>query len=207
VGAGIAIAMRFGRSEEGNILLLVFGGLVSTALFTALLSLVKFAADPANALPDIVFWLLGSLASVSGAQIAQVGPPLAAGIAALLYCARFLDILTLSDDEARSLGVAAPALRIAIIALATITCALTVALAGTIGWVGLVVPHIARLIVGPANRRLMPIAACLGAVFMLVSDTLARSLIASEIPIGIVTDLIGVIAFVIVLPRLRRGWA
>lgn len=207
VGAGIAIATLFGRSTEGNILLLVFGGLVSTALFTALLSLVKFAADPANALPDIVFWLLGSLASVSTGQIAQVGPPLVAGIAALLYCARFLDILTLSDDEARSLGVPAPTLRIVIIALATITCALTVALAGTIGWVGLVVPHIARLIVGPANRRLLPIAACLGGVFMLVSDTLARSLIASEIPIGIVTDLIGVIAFLIVLPRVRKGWA
>lgn len=207
VGAGIAIATLFGRNEDGNILLLVFGGLVSTALFTALLSLVKFVADPANALPDIVFWLLGSLASVSLTQIGEVGPLLAAGIAALLYCGRFLDVLTLSDDEARSLGVPAQPLRIAIIALATITCALTVSLAGTIGWVGLVVPHVARLIVGPANRRLLPIAACLGGVFMLVSDTLARTLTASEIPIGIVTDLIGVVAFLTVLPRVRRGWA
>jgi iron complex transport system permease protein len=207
VAAGIAIATMFGDDEDGNILLLVFGGLVSTALFTALLSLVKFVADPANALPDIVFWLLGSLASVSGGQLGEVGPLLAVGIAALLYCGRFLDVLTLSDDEARSLGVPARALRIAIIALATITCALTVALAGTIGWVGLVVPHVARLIVGPANRRLLPVAACLGGVFMLVSDTLARSLTASEIPIGIVTDLIGVVAFLIVLPRVHRGWA
>jgi iron complex transport system permease protein len=158
---------------------------------------VKFVADPANALPDIVFWLLGSLASVSRGQIGEVGPLLAAGIVTLLFCGRFLDVLTLSEDEARSLGVPAPALRVAIIALATITCALTVALAGTIGWVGLVVPHVARLIVGPANRRLLPVAACLGGIFMLVSDTLARSLTASEIPIGIVTDLIGVVAFLI----------
>lgn len=207
VGAGIAIAGLFGRGEEGSVLLLVFGGLVSTALFTALLSLVKFVADPAGALPDIVFWLLGSLASVSRAQIAEVGPLLALGIVALLYGARFLDILTLSDDEARSLGVPAQPLRIAIIAAATVTCALTVALSGTIGWVGLVVPHVARLLVGPANRRLLPIAACLGAVFVLASDTLARSVSASEIPIGIVTDLVGVVAFLLVLPRVRRGWA
>jgi iron complex transport system permease protein len=206
VGTGIAIASLFGRGEEGSILLLVFGGLVSTALFTALLSMVKFVADPANALADIVFWLLGSLASVSRDQIRQVAPLLAIGIAALLYCGRFLDVLTLSDDEARSLGVPAHGLRIAIIVAATITCALTVALVGTIGWVGLVVPHIARLIVGPANRRLLPVAACLGGIFMLLSDTLARSLTASEIPIGIVTDLIGVIAFLLVLPRMRRAW-
>lgn len=207
VGAGIAIAALFGRSDEGDILLLVFGGLISTALFTALLSLVKFAADPADVLPDIVFWLLGSLASVSLEQIREIGPLLAIGIAMLLYCGRFLDVLTLSDDEARSLGVPAQGLRMAVIAIATVTCALTVALAGTIGWVGLVVPHIARLLVGPANRRLLPVAACLGAVFMLVSDTVARSVTASEIPIGIVTDLVGVAAFLLVLPRVRRGWA
>jgi len=100
VSAGIAIAALFGDNEDGNILLLVFGGLVSTALFTALLSLVKFVADPANALPDIVFWLLGSLASVSRGQIGEVGPLLAAGIVTLLFCGRFLDVLTLSEDEA-----------------------------------------------------------------------------------------------------------
>lgn len=206
VGTGILIAAAFGKGEDGNILLLVFGGIVSTALFTALLSLVKFAADPANALPDIVFWLLGSLASASGEQLREVGPPLALGIVALLYLARFLDILVLSDDEARSLGVPARALRIGIIAAATVTCALTVAIAGTIGWVGLVVPHVARLLVGPANRRLMPVAACAGGIFMLVADTIARSISASEIPIGVITDLIGVIAFLLVLPRVRRGW-
>lgn len=207
VGVGVAIATMFGRSDEGGMMLLVFGGLISTALFTALLSLVKFAADPAGALPDIVFWLLGSLAAVTPPQLMDVAPPLLVGIALLLYAGRFLDILVLSDDEANSLGVPARRMRLAIVAVATVTCALTVAIAGTIGWVGLVVPHVARLIVGPAHRRLMPVAASLGALFLLVADTLARTVSASEIPIGIITDLIGVFAFLIVLPRVRRGWA
>ena len=206
VGLGVVIATMFGRNDEGGMLLLVFGGLISTALFTALLSLVKFAADPTSALPDIVFWLLGSLASVTSHQLVEVGPPLLIGIALLLYFGRFLDILVLSDDEASSLGVPARRMRLVIVAVATVTCALTVAVAGTIGWVGLVVPHVARLIVGPGHRRLMPVAACCGGLFLLVADTLARTVSASEIPIGILTDLIGVVAFLLVLPRIRRGW-
>jgi iron complex transport system permease protein len=210
VGAGVAIARMFGpdRRATGDpgILLLVFGGLVSTALFTALLSILKFVADPLNQLPDIVFWLLGSLASVQPDQLWRVGPPLAAGGVVLLLMARYLDILVLSDDEARSLGVPAGALRMAVIAAATVTSALTVAIAGTIGWVGLIVPHIARLLVGPTHRRLMPVCACIGAVFMLAADTLARTLTASEIPLGVITDLLGVVLFLLVLPRIRKGW-
>ena len=210
VGVGVMVARLFGRggrdASDGGILLLVFGGLVSTALFTALLSIVKFAADPLNQLPDIVFWLLGSLATVQPQQLWSLGPLLAGGCLALLYLSRWLDVLVLSDDEARSLGVPAGALRMAVIAAATLAAALTVALAGTIGWVGLIVPHIARLMVGPAHRRLMPVCACVGAVFMILADTLARSLSASEIPLGVITDLVGVVLFLIVLPRIRRGW-
>lgn len=210
VGAGVAVARLFGRRSraggDGGILLLVFGGLVSTALFNALLSLVKFTADPSSALPDIVFWLLGSLAGVNTGQLWQIAPLLVVGIAVLLWLGRFLDVLVMSDDEARSLGVPAGALRMAVIVAATVTAALTVAVAGTIGWVGLIVPHIARLVVGPTHRRLMPVCACLGGVFLLVADTVARSLTVSEIPLGIVTDLIGVALFLLVLPRVRRGW-
>ena len=210
VAVGVLIARLFGRDSrnagDAGILLLVFGGLVSTALFTALLSIVKFAADPANQLPDIVFWLLGSLANVQTGQLWQIGPSLAVGSLVLLYLGRYLDVLVLSDDEARSLGVPAGALRMAVIAAATITAALTVAIAGVIGWVGLIVPHIARLLVGPTHARLMPVCACIGAIFMLLSDTLARSLTVNEIPIGVVSDLIGVALFVLVLPRIRKGW-
>ena len=210
VTVGVGVAQVFGREQrdrgDGGILLLVFGGLISTALFNALLSTVKFAADPLNQLPDIVFWLLGSLATVQPDQLWTLGPLLAIGCAALLYLGRYLDVLVLSDDEARSLGVPAGALRMAVIAAATVTAALTVGVAGTIGWVGLIVPHIARLLVGPAHRRLMPVCACIGAIFMILADTLARSLTASEIPLGVITDLVGVVLFLAVLPRIRRGW-
>ena len=195
VAVGVAVARAFGRDGRGvgdpGILLLVFGGLVSTALFTALLSIMKFAADPQNQLPDIVFWLLGSLAAVEGRQ---------------LWLARYLDALALSDDEARSLGLPAERLRLVVIVAATVTSALTVGLAGVIGWVGLIVPHIARLLVGPAHRRLMPAAALIGAAFMIVTDGLARTLTPSEIPLGVVSDLLGVVIFMAVLPRIRRGW-
>ena len=210
VSVGVGVAHLFGREGrdrgDGGILLLVFGGLISTALFNALLSIVKFAADPLNQLQDIVFWLLGSLATVQPSQLWSLGPLLAIGCAALLYMGRYLDVLALGDDEARSLGVPAGALRMAVIAAATVTAALTVAVAGTIGWVGLIVPHIARLLVGPAHRRLMPVCACIGAIFMIIADTLARSLTPSEIPLGVITDLVGVVLFVMVLPRIRRGW-
>ena len=211
VAVGVAVARAFGRDSRGvgdpGILLLVFGGLVSTALFTALLSIMKFAADPQNQLPDIVFWLLGSLASVEPGQLWRVGPILALGCAALIWLSRYLDALALSDDEAKSLGLPVGVLRMAVIVAATITSALTVGLAGVIGWVGLIVPHIARLLVGPAHRRLMPVAACIGAAFMIVTDGLARTLTASEIPLGVVSDLLGVVIFLAVLPRIRRGWA
>ena len=211
VAVGVGVARAFGREGRGagdpGILLLVFGGLVSTALFTALLSIMKFAADPQNQLPDIVFWLLGSLAAVQGRQLWLIGPILAAGSLALLWLSRYLDALALSDDEAKSLGLPVGVLRLAVIAAATVTSALTVGLAGVIGWVGLIVPHVARLLVGPSHRRLMPVAACIGAAFMIVTDGLARTLTPSEIPLGVVSDLLGVLIFLLVLPRIRRGWA
>ena len=207
---GVAVARLFGGDHRGvrdpAILLLVFGGLVSTALFTALLSIVKFVADPDNQLPDIVFWLLGSLATVQARTLWSIAPLIAVGCGTLLYLARYLDVLVLSDDEARSLGAPAGRLRLAVIAAATVTSALTVAIAGTIGWVGLIVPHIARLMVGPMHRRLMPVCACIGAIFMVIADTLARSLTASEIPLGVICDLVGVVLFLLVLPRIRKGW-
>ncbi|UAK25818.1 FecCD family ABC transporter permease [Sphingomonas nostoxanthinifaciens] len=210
VALGVLVARLFADRDgesAGGVLLLVFGGLVSGALFTALLSLAKFVADPQNTLADIVFWLLGSLTGAAGPTLAIAGVPLAIGIALLIGCGRFLDLLVLADDEALSLGVPVRRLRLAVIAIATATCALTVTLAGTIGWVGLVVPHIVRLLTGPAHGRLMPICACIGAVFLVIADTIARTVTPSEIPIGIVTDLVGVIVFLAVLPRLRRGWA
>jgi iron complex transport system permease protein len=208
VSIGIMVSRLFGGRDErdGGLLLLLFGGLLSGALFTALLSLAKYVADPDSTLADIVFWLLGSLAGVNGHQLMVIGLPLGLVTLVLVGCGRFLDFMVLPDDEAISLGVPIGMLRLLVIALATTVCALTVAMAGTIGWLGLVVPHLVRLLVGPAHRVLMPVTACAGAAFLLAADTVARSATPSEIPIGILTDLIGVVLFLAILPCVRRGW-
>lgn len=200
IGLGVA-----GMIRGGGVLMLVLGGLISNALFTSLLSLVKYVADPLNQLPAIVYWMLGSLAQTGWPDLARLAPPLLVGIGLLCACARVLDTLTLSDDEALSLGVPVTAIRFGVIALATLVSALTVSLAGMIGWVGLLVPHIARAIVGASNTRLLPLSALLGAAGLMLADTAARSLAPGEIPLGIITELIGALAFVVVLRRLRHA--
>lgn len=204
VGLGVGIAGLF---RGGGIVMMVLGGIVSGALFTSLLSMVKYAADPYNQLPAIVYWLMGSLAMADLGQVGALAVPMLLGIGLLVALGRPLDALTMGDDEARSLGVPVRAIRYTIIVLSTLISAMTVSLAGMIGWVGLIVPHIARLIVGPGNALLLPGSAALGACFLLAADGLSRTLSTTEIPIGIVTELIGIPAFLLVLGRARKGWA
>lgn len=203
VAFGVGVAHMF---DAASMLMLVFGGLISSALFTALLSLLKYVADPQNQLPDIVFWLLGSLTQVTPRALSVLVLPVLAGTMLLSACGRMLDGLAMGDEEARTLGIPVMALRYGVIGGATVLAALTVSVAGMIGWVGLVVPHVARLLVGPCNMRVLPVSACIGAIFLLVCDDLARSLSAEEIPVGLIADLLGVVVFVSVLPLLRRGW-
>ncbi|WP_084704957.1 FecCD family ABC transporter permease [Beijerinckia mobilis] len=205
--SAVILAVLVARSFAArSILMLVFGGLVSTALFTALLSILKYVADPERQLPDIVFWLLGSLTQVQLAQLPTIAFILGLSLFSLAGLGRMLDALAMGDDEARTLGVPVEVLRLGAIATATILAALTVSIAGMIGWIGLIIPHVARLLTGPANSRVLPLAACLGAVFLLLCDDLARSISEEEIPVGILVDLIGVLAFLGVLRFLRRGW-
>ena len=203
VAFGLSIAQWFGQS---SLIMLVLGGVISGALFTSLLSIVKYVADPYNQLPAIVYWLMGSLALADLHQIAWLGPPMLLGILLLGRLGRILDALAMGDDEARSLGVPVTAARYAVIAMATLISALTVAIAGMIGWVGLIIPHIARLLVGSGNMRLLPVSTCLGGIFLLAADGLARSVTTTELPIGIVTELLGIPVFLLVLKRVRRGW-
>jgi iron complex transport system permease protein len=201
---GVAVANLFGRA---SMVMLVLGGMISGALFTSLLSIAKYTADPYDQLPAIVYWLMGSLGAVSLQQTMWLAPPVIAGVGLLAALGRALDALSMGDDEARSLGVPVHAVRYGVIAAATLVSALSVSMAGMIGWVGLIAPHFARLVVGPANSRLLPVSALLGALFLLGADCLARTLTRAEIPIGIITELLGVPAFIIVLGRARRGWA
>jgi iron complex transport system permease protein len=203
VAFGASVAALF---RGAPVVMLVLGGMISHALFSALLSLVKFVADPVNQLPNIVYWLMGNLGQSDLAQVMTLAPVLLAGVVLLCALGRGLDLLAMGDDEARSLGVPASALRLGAIALATLISALTVSLAGMIGWVGLIAPHVARLALGAGNSRLIPASAMLGAIFLLGADALARTLADVEIPIGIVTELLGLPVFMAVLGRVRRGW-
>ncbi|PYD76441.1 FecCD family ABC transporter permease [Novacetimonas pomaceti] len=200
---GVGVARMF---DAASVLMLVFGGLISSALFTALMSMLKYVADPQQQLPDIVFWLLGSLTQVDVLRLEIMAGPVLVGIVALSACGRMLDALAMGDDEARTLGVPVVALRYGTIGIATGLSALTVSAVGMIGWIGLIIPHVARLLAGPYNARVVPLSAGLGAMFLLVCDDLARCLSVEEIPVGLLTDLLGVVIFISVLRLLRRGW-
>ncbi|MGO1078463.1 FecCD family ABC transporter permease [Inquilinus sp. CA228] len=188
----------------GDVLVLVLAGIVIGALAGAAISLVKVLADPYDQLPAITFWLLGSLAGVKVDDVAAVLPAVLVGLVPLLLLRWRIGVLSLGDDEARALGVDVPRLRLLVIVAATLVTAAVVAISGVIGWVGLMVPHMARLLVGPRFDRLLPAAILLGAAFMLAIDTLARSAAEIEIPLGVLTAAVGGPIFVWLLAHGRR---
>jgi iron complex transport system permease protein len=189
------------------ILVLVLTGVVIGALLGACVGLVKYIADPYNQLPAMTFWLLGSLAAASAADLIPLFGPVALGILILLALRWRMNVLSLPDEEARALGLPAGPMRVAVIAAATLVTSASVATAGIIGWVGLVVPHIARTLVGPDFGRLIPTAALLGGGFLLVIDTLARTAAAIEIPLGILTAIVGTPFFVWLLAGVSKTWS
>jgi iron complex transport system permease protein len=187
-------------------LVLVLSGVVIGALAGACISLVKVLADPYDQLPAITFWLLGSLAGVKLADLTVTAPLVLIGTVPLILERWSIGVLSLGDDEARSLGVDVGRLRAVVIAAATLMTASVVAISGVIGWIGLMMPHIARMLVGPNFNRLMPASMLLGAAFLLVVDTLARSLSRVETPVGILTAVLGAPFFLWLLSRGRRAW-
>ncbi len=201
VGAVTLVGWRFGSST----LVLVIGGVLVSALFNALLGLVKVVADPLSHLPTITYWLLGGLGGTRWAIL----PPLLAfsgtGMAFFLLMRWRLNLLTLSDAEATTLGVHVRPLRAAVIVVAALMIAASVAVGGMIGWVGLVVPHLARAWVGPDHTALVPASAALGATVLVALDTIARTALPGEIPLGILTGMIGVPAFFLLFLRFLRA--
>lgn len=202
----VAVVAALARSlrGSGDVLVLVLAGIVVGALAGAAISLVKVLADPYDQLPAITFWLLGGLAGVKANDVAATAPVVLFGLAPLILLRWRIGVLSLGDDEARALGVEVGRLRAIVIAAATLVTASVVAISGVIGWVGLMVPHMARLLVGPRFDRLLPAAILLGAAFMVSVDTLARSAACIEIPLGVLTAVIGGPAFVWLLARNRR---
>jgi iron complex transport system permease protein len=187
-------------------LVLVLSGVVVGALAGACISLVKILADPYDQLPAITFWLLGSLAGVKLADLAIVAPLVLVGLVPLILLRWRIGVLSLGDDEARSLGVDVARLRILVIGAATLMTASVVAISGVIGWIGLMIPHIARMLVGPNFDRLLPTAMLMGAAFLLLVDTLARSMARIETPLGILTAVLGAPFFLWLLARGRKTW-
>jgi len=206
--AAVALVYATGSVvRQGDpILVLLLAGIVIGSLLGAGIGLVKTLADPYNQLPAMTFWLLGSLSGAHRADLPALLVPVGLGLALLLALRWRLDVMSLPEEEARALGARTTALRLAIVAAATLVTAASVAAAGIVGWVGLVVPHLARFLVGPSFVRLLPTAAVLGGGFLLLIDTLARSLAAVEIPLGILTALIGSPFFIVLLARAHKGW-
>jgi iron complex transport system permease protein len=189
------------------ILVLVLTGVVVGALLGAGVGLVKYLADPYNQLPAMTFWLLGSLAATTVADLLPLTGPVVVGTIVLIALRWRLNVMSLPEDEARALGLATGPFRIAIVAAATLVTSASVATSGIIGWVGLVVPHLARALVGPDFPRLIPTAALLGGGYLLFIDTLARTAAPVEIPLGILTAVIGTPFFIWLLAGMQRNWS
>jgi iron complex transport system permease protein len=211
VGGLIAVAAVYmiGSAVRSRdpILVLVLTGVVIGALLGAGVGLVKYLADPYNQLPAMTFWLLGSLAATGIPDLVPLFGPVAIGTAVLVVLRWRMNVMSLPEEEARALGVPTGPLRIAIVVAATLVTSASVATAGIIGWVGLVVPHLARTLVGPDFARLIPAAALLGGGFLLVIDTLARTMAPIEIPLGILTAVIGTPFFIWLLASVSRTWS
>lgn len=208
-GGFVAVAITIGVARIYKInstIMLVLGGIISGALFSSLLSMVKYVADPYNQLPAITYWLMGNTTMADREMALKCGIPICIGIVCLIFMARYLNVLSMGDEEARALGVNVELVRMTVIICATVVCTLTVVMAGIINWVGLIIPHIVRMMVGPDNETLLPASALVGASYLLVVDDISRLAFNFELPIGIVTALVGIPFFMLVLKNARKGW-
>lgn len=193
--------------KAGGILVLVLSGVAISAFFNALISCIKFVADPQDKLPEIIYWLMGSLASVTIDKLIMIVIPFVIGIIILIVLRWQMNILAMGDEEAQSLGLNPTRIRLLIIAGCTLLTSAAVSISGIIGWIGLIIPHMARMIVGPDNRILIPASLSLGASFLLLVDNISRAVIPIEIPIGILTSVIGVPIFLYLLKRGYSEWS
>ena len=192
--------------KSSPLLVLTLMGILVGSLFNSLIALLKYLADPLDTLPAITFWLLGSLTSITWTDIPALAVIIVAGVVFLLLIRWRLNILSLGDAEAKSLGMDPTRSKLWIIICATLMTAAAVSVSGVIGWVGLVIPHAGRLLVGPDHKRLLPVSIALGAAFMLLMDNIARTVLPGEIPLGVLTGLLGVPILILLLRRNRTGW-
>ena len=198
VGATYALSRTYAM---GATLMLVLSGIVTGSLFAALTSFLKYIADPLNKMPAIVFWLLGSLNHVSAKNLLITAPLFIICIGVLLFFRWQINLLAMGEIDAKSMGANTALLKAAVIISATIATAASVCTCGIIGWIGIMIPHMGRMVVGPDHRHLLPVSMVMGALYLTLTDTLARSLLAVEIPIGILTAIFGAPVFALLLRR------
>lgn len=206
LGGLIAVAMAVAIPQiigKNSIVMLVLSGIIVSGLMGSILGILKYLADSETELPAITYWQLGSLVSATWGNLISSGIPILFCFLFMLLIRWRMNILTLSDEEAHMLGKHNTLLRYAVILCATILTACSVCISGTIGWVGLVIPHFSRMMVGPDNQKLLPVAIVLGAVFLLFIDTLSRVMLNAEIPLSILTGLVGAPFYFYLLLRQR----
>ena len=203
---GVVFLVTAGRGGA-SMLMIVLGGVVTGSFFSALVSLLTFLADPYSTLPAIVFWLLGSLATATFGKVLVAAVPVLLGTAVLVALRWRINVLSLGDEDAAAVGIRPRPVRWTLLSAVALIVAGAVAVSGVIGWVGLVIPHLVRMWVGPDHRVLLPVSFLVGAAFLVTVDTLARTVSATEIPLGVLTALVGAPAFLVLLRQNRdRIW-
>jgi iron complex transport system permease protein len=204
---GVGLTYLLARTYRSTpVLMLVLSGVVVAAFFSALLSGTKYVADPDSKLPAITYWLLGSLNGISARSLGMALPPIVLGGVGLMMVRWRLNVLSMGDEEAGSLGIRTDRLKAVIIACTTLITAAAVSVCGIVGWVGLVIPHLTRMWVGPDHRTLLPMACSIGATYLLLIDDVARTASAGEIPLGILTAVVGAPFFAYLLRKTQGAW-
>ncbi|NTU51600.1 MAG: iron ABC transporter permease [Candidatus Aminicenantes bacterium] len=204
IAAVLAVLLIAGKAAS-QIVTILLSGVIVSALFQALLSLVELFANP-YALQSLIFWLMGSLGQATWDDLALTLPVIGVGVTALILLRWRLNVLSLGDDEARALGVDVRREKILVIGLAALTTAAATAVTGVISWIGLIVPHLVRMAVGADNRKVVPLSAAAGASLLLVADDIVRTAASFEIPIGILTSVVGIPLFIVLLKRSGKVW-
>ncbi len=201
-GLAVLVACLIARTGDGGMsrLSLVLSGVIVSAFFSAMVSLIKFFVEPMK-LQSIVFWLMGSFSLAEWSQARSAGIGILLGCVPVLLLRWRLNVISMGDEEARAMGINVSRKRVVFIAAATLAATSAVAVSGIIGWVGLMVPHLVRMLAGPDHRRLIPLTMAGGATFMILADTVARNLTDFDIPVGIITAVAGAPFFVYLMKR------
>lgn len=205
--AAVLLTYVIGKSSKSSsVIMLVLAGIIVSAVFTSLLSLVQYSADVDSELPSIIYWLMGSLSGIEIRDVGRAFLPIAISVGLLFMMRWKLNVLSLSDEEAEALGLNVRLYRILVIISSTVISATAVSMCGMIGWVGLITPHIGRMIVGTDNERLIPISIIIGGIYLLVIDNFCRLLYSTEIPLSVLTALVGAPVFGLLLKKTGGNW-